>query len=147
MLTESSKLIALASQVLIALAIHYGLGNHIESLDQQHSTLALTYIWQAQPLQLVANTTAKIAIAALLVTLHGPKFAREKTIFIWTLAGLQTVFVVVAIALIYAQCTPAAKLWQISIPGTCDGRVRNQYFAYVQGGKPRAGDYQEASGR
>ncbi|KAI4131097.1 MAG: hypothetical protein LQ338_001418 [Usnochroma carphineum] len=97
--------------------------------------MALKYVWQAQPLQLLANTAGKVAIAALLVTLHGPKFARTKTIFIWTLAGIQLIFVVIAIAMIYAQCRPVSKLWRISLPGTCDGQVRNQYFAYVQGGR------------
>ncbi|KAI4139107.1 MAG: hypothetical protein L6R39_006464 [Caloplaca ligustica] len=96
--------------------------------------MALTYIWQAQPVQLLANTAGKVAIAALLVTLHGPKFARAKTIFIWTLAGIQSIVVVIAIALIYAQCNPVAKLWRTYLPGTCNGRGRNQNFAYVQGG-------------
>ncbi|KAL9002989.1 MAG: hypothetical protein Q9188_004107 [Gyalolechia gomerana] len=93
-----------------------------------------TYLWQAQPLQLLANTVGKIAIAALLVTLHGPRFAKAKTIFIWTLAGLQVFIVLIAISLIYAQCRPVSKLWRDDLAGTCDGRVRNQNFAYVQGG-------------
>ncbi|KAL8651805.1 MAG: hypothetical protein Q9210_003055 [Variospora velana] len=127
-------LLALASQVLIGLAVHYGLGEHIDSLDQREISLALTYIWQAQPLQLLANTTGKFAIAALLVTLHGPRFAKAKTIFIWTLVGFQTAFVAIGIVMIYTQCRPVAKLWRDSLPGTCDGRGRNQTFAYAQGG-------------
>ncbi|KAL8718515.1 MAG: hypothetical protein Q9225_004364 [Loekoesia sp. 1 TL-2023] len=94
----------------------------------------MKYVWHAQPLQLLANTAGKVAIAALLVTLHGPKFARAKSVFIWTLAGIQTIIVVVAIAMIYAQCKPVAKLWRVTLPGTCDGRMRNRNFAYVQGG-------------
>ncbi|KAL8944488.1 MAG: hypothetical protein Q9216_000398 [Gyalolechia sp. 2 TL-2023] len=93
-----------------------------------------TYMWQAQPLQLLSNTAGKVAIAALLVTLHGPRFARAKTIFIWTLAGLQVFIVLLAILLIYAQCRPVRKLWRDDIAGTCHGRVRNQNFAYVHGG-------------
>ncbi|KAI4089299.1 MAG: hypothetical protein LQ344_005517 [Seirophora lacunosa] len=126
-------LIALASQVLIACAVHYGLGEHIGSLNQRDTSLVLTYIWQAQPLQLLANTTGKVAIAALLVTLHGPRFCKVKTIFIWTLVGVQAAFVAISIAMIYTQCTPVAKLWRHSLTGTCKGRERNQNFAYAQG--------------
>ncbi|KAL8961569.1 MAG: hypothetical protein Q9193_001895 [Seirophora villosa] len=124
----------LAFQVLIACAVHYGLGEHIGSLNQRDTALALTYIWQAQPLQLLANTTGKVAIAALLVTLHGPRFCKIKTIFIWTLVGVQAAFVAISIAMIYTQCAPVAKLWRHSLPGTCKGRERNQNFAYAQGG-------------
>ncbi|KAL8933608.1 MAG: hypothetical protein Q9211_005685 [Gyalolechia sp. 1 TL-2023] len=127
-------LLALASQVMIALAVHFGLGKHIKSLDHHQTTMVQTYLWQAQPLQLLANTAGKVAIAALLVTLHGPRFAKAKTISIWTLAGLQVFIVLIAIALIYAQCTPVPKLWRNDLAGTCDGRVRNNNFAYVQGG-------------
>ncbi|KAL8734428.1 MAG: hypothetical protein Q9181_003208 [Wetmoreana brouardii] len=93
----------------------------------------MTYIWQAQPLQLVANTTGKISIAALLVTLHGPRYARTKSIFIWSLATVQSIICVIGIAMIYAQCNPVAKLWQDPSPENCHGRTRNQNFAYAQG--------------
>ncbi|KAL8637262.1 MAG: hypothetical protein Q9228_005451, partial [Teloschistes exilis] len=126
-------LLALAGQVLITLAVHWGLGRHMEGLNPEEIRMTMTYIWQAQPIQLLANTAGKVSIAALLVTLHGPKFAKSKTIFIWTLAAISTIFVIIAIVMIYAQCSPVAKLWHESLPGSCDGRNRNQTFAYVQG--------------
>ncbi|KAL8895152.1 MAG: hypothetical protein Q9192_003808 [Flavoplaca navasiana] len=94
----------------------------------------MTYIWHAQPLQLLANASGKLAIATLLVTLHGPKFAKAKSIFIWTLVATQTIVVIVAIAMIYAQCDPVEKLWKVSLPGVCKGRERNEKWAYLQGG-------------
>ncbi|KAL9599084.1 MAG: hypothetical protein Q9179_003688 [Wetmoreana sp. 5 TL-2023] len=93
----------------------------------------MTYIWQTQPLQLVANTVGKFSIAALLVTLHGPRYARTKSIFIWSLAAVQSIICVIGIAMIYAQCNPVAKLWQDPSPKNCPGRTRNQNFAYAQG--------------
>ena len=93
----------------------------------------MTYIWQAQPLQLIANAAGKVSIATLLVTLHGPRHAKIKSIFIWTLAGIQVLACILGIAFIYAQCRPVAKLWRPKLPGTCDGQTRNQQFAYVQG--------------
>ncbi|KAL8900795.1 MAG: hypothetical protein Q9207_005516 [Kuettlingeria erythrocarpa] len=134
MLAFHQQAIALASQVLVACAVQAGIGKHIDSLEPRQKLRAMTYIWQAQPLQLLANTAGKVAIAALLVTLHGPKFAKCKTIFIWTLAGLQSVFTVLAISMIYAQCRPVAKLWRDTLHGSCDGRTRNRDVGYVQGG-------------
>ncbi|KAL8851759.1 MAG: hypothetical protein Q9221_003369 [Calogaya cf. arnoldii] len=95
--------------------------------------MTMTYIWHAQPLQLLANASGKLAIATLLVTLHGPKFAKVKSIFIWTLVATQTVIVIIAIAMIYAQCVPVEILWKVSRPGKCDGRERNEKWAYLQG--------------
>ncbi|KAI4103320.1 MAG: hypothetical protein L6R37_003881 [Teloschistes peruensis] len=91
-------LLALAGQVLITLAVHWGLGRHMEGLNHEEIRMTMTYIWQAQPIQLLANTAGKVSIAALLVTLHGPKFAKSKTIFIWTLAAISTIFVIIAIS-------------------------------------------------
>lgn len=107
----------------------------MEGLSLKEIRMTMTYVWQAQPIQLLANTTGKVSIAALLVTLHGPKYAKSKTIFIWTLAAISTIFVIIAIVMIYAQCSPVAKLWNESLLGNCDGRIRNQNFAYVQGGE------------
>ncbi|KAL8996680.1 MAG: hypothetical protein Q9169_003852 [Polycauliona sp. 2 TL-2023] len=127
-------LLGLAAQVLITYSVHWGLGRHIQGLSLEQIEMTMTYIWHAQPLQLLANASGKLAIATLLVTLHGPKFAKVKTIFIWTLVATQTVVVIIAIAMIYAQCDPVQKLWKVSIPGVCKGRGRNEKWAYLQGG-------------
>ncbi|KAI4093412.1 MAG: hypothetical protein LQ339_007687 [Xanthoria mediterranea] len=126
-------LLGLAGQILITYSVHWGLGKHIESLQLTQIEMTMTYIWNAQPLQLLANTSGKLAIATLLVTLHGPKFAKAKSIFIWTLAAVQSTTVIIAISMIYAQCDPVEKLWKVSLPGACNGRERNEKWAYVQG--------------
>ncbi|KAL8924383.1 MAG: hypothetical protein Q9172_002730 [Xanthocarpia lactea] len=128
-------LLGLAAQILITYSVHWGLGSHIEGLSLKQIEMTMTYIWHAQPLQLLANASGKLAIATLLVTLHGPKFAKAKSIFIWTVAATQTIIVIIAIAMIYAQCDPVQKLWRVSLPGSCDGRERNTKWAYLQGGK------------
>lgn len=126
-------LMASVSQVMVALAIHNGLGRHIQSLSHDQNNLVQTYIWQAQPLQLLANTTGKISIAALLVTLHGPKHAKARKIFVWSTIALQVIFMSASLGLIYSQCTPSQKLWRPDVPGTCNHRDRNRNFGYVQG--------------
>ncbi|KAL8949225.1 MAG: hypothetical protein Q9222_004657 [Ikaeria aurantiellina] len=96
--------------------------------------MSMLYIWQAQPLQLLANTAGKLAIVSLLVKIHGPRYARAKLMFVWTLAAAQMALVLLSIGMIYTQCTPARKLWQTKLPGRCSGRMRNEFWAYVQGG-------------
>ena len=130
------QLVALTSQVLLTLAVGKGLGKHDESLDQHQLQTVLMLMWQEQPLHVVANTIGKISIAVLLVMLHGPYLARIQSTLIWTLAGGQTAVSAIAIAFMYTQCRPAAKLWQQDLPGTCDGRIRNQTFGFLQGGEP-----------
>ena len=89
----------------------------------------------AQIFQLFANTTGKVAVMMYLTMFHGPTHAKANLAYLWTLGLLQIASVIVLIAFILAQCSPLEKLWEQAIPGACNGRIRNQNFAFFQGSK------------
>ena len=110
------------------------MGRHVQFFtDPAMLISALEWSWIAQSLQLLANTTSKIAVMTYLATIHGPSHARAKIAFLWTLCFLQVASITVILILFFAQCSPVQKLWNEEIPGTCNGRLRGQNFAYYQG--------------
>lgn len=111
------------------------MGQHLKSLDPVQVMYSLKWSWMAQILQLFANTTGKVAVITYLATIHGPYHARAKLAYLWTLGSLQIASIIILTVLILAQCSPVPKLWNEAVPGTCNGRIRNQNFAFFQGGK------------
>jgi hypothetical protein len=43
---------------------------------------------------------------------------------------LQVVFAMIAMVLAFAQCQPARKLWEKTLPGTCWDPIILNYFSY-----------------
>lgn len=127
------QIAVIGSQICTALAVHHGMGQHASTLDPSQMVLSIKWSWMAQILQLFANTTGKIAVISYLATIHGPKHLRSKLAFLWSLSLLQVVSIIILIAFILAQCSPLQKLWNDTIPGTCNGRIRNQNFGFFQG--------------
>lgn len=109
------------------------MGTHIDTLTANSVVLALKYCWVAQPFQLLALAFGKIAAVTYLATIHGPRNANLKLAFLWTVGLVQLFSCFVILGFIYSQCSPMAKLWNIEIPGTCNGRTRNVYMAYLDG--------------
>ncbi|KAL8831346.1 MAG: hypothetical protein Q9170_005339 [Blastenia crenularia] len=124
----------IASQISTDLAVHYGMGQHVGSLDPMQIMYTLKWSWIAQILQLIANTGGRLAVIAYLTTIQGPTHPKAKRGFLGTLAMLQLSSIVVLVAIILAQCAPLEKLWNERLPGTCNGRIRNRNFAFFQGG-------------
>ena len=127
------QLVVVASQICTTLSVHHGMGQHVGTLGSPQIVLAIEWIWLAQILQLIANTIGKIAVITYLATIHGPSHHSCKLAFLWSLGSLQIASIVILIAFVLAQCSPLQKLWNEAIPGTCNGRVRNQNFAFFQG--------------
>ena len=128
-----SQLTATASQVFTTLSVYHGMGQYIKSLNPVKIMYSLKWSWMAQIFQLFANTTGKIAVITYLNVIQGPSHTKTKRTFLWTLGSLQIASIIVIITLILTQCSPLQKLWNERLPGTCNGRIRNQRFAFFQG--------------
>lgn len=126
------KTIALLSCIFLTLSIAYGLGQHIGALSTQQILLTIKWSWANQILAIFAIAFGKLAIVAFLQQIHGPE-DKYKVIFLWTIALSNLVINTITVGMILGQCTPVQKLWDESLPGTCDGRLRNQNCAYFQG--------------
>lgn len=123
----------IVSQVFTQLSVHYGMGTRIDALTPNAIVLALKYSWVAQPFQLLAIAFGKTAAVTYLATIHGPRNATIKLAFLWIIGLVQLFTCFVILGFIYSQCSPMPKLWNIEIPGNCNGRTRNVYMAYLDG--------------
>lgn len=85
-----------------------------------------------QALGILAIALGKLAIVAFLQQIHGPEH-RSRVIMLWGVAISNLIINAITIGMIFTQCTPREKLWNEEMPGTCDGRLRNQNTAYFQG--------------
>ncbi|KAF6217987.1 hypothetical protein HO133_006399 [Letharia lupina] len=132
-LTFLTFLLVIVSQVFTQISVHYGMGTHIDALTPNAVVLALKYCWVAQPFQLLALAFGKIAAVTYLATIHGPRNANIKLAFLWIVGLVQLLSGIVILGFIYSQCSPMTKLWNVEIPGTCNGRARNVYMAYLDG--------------
>jgi hypothetical protein len=81
---------------------------------------------------LISSSFSKMAVVAFLQRMHGPH-DRNRVIFLWTVAGSNTIVNLISMSLLLTQCTPTAKAWDTTIPGNCDSISRAQDFGYLQG--------------
>ncbi|CAD6592884.1 MAG: hypothetical protein ASARMPRED_006774 [Alectoria sarmentosa] len=132
-LTFLTFLLVIVSQVFTQISVHHGMGTHIDAMTPNAIVLALKYCWVAQPFQLLALAVGKIAAVTYLATIHGPRNANIKLAFLWIVGLVQLFSCFIVLGFIYSQCSPMSKLWDIEIPGTCNGRRRNVYMAYLDG--------------
>ncbi|KAJ5152604.1 uncharacterized protein N7482_009082 [Penicillium canariense] len=123
---------AFASAILLTIAIGYGIGAHQVQLTADQIIAAVKWSWFDQILGIFAIGTGKLAIVAFLHQIHGPEH-RGRLIFLWTVGVSNVLINCVTIGMIMTQCSPRQKLWDDRLPGSCDGRLRNQNTAYFQG--------------
>ena len=109
------------------------MGKHVDALSSQDIIMSLKYVWFAQCVQLLVICLGKLAVVAYLAIFHGPSDAKIKRALLWTIGSVQLAAGVVNIIIIFTQCSPMAKLWNEALEGSCNGRLRNQDFAYFTG--------------
>ena len=130
---KNKKRIVIVSQTFTQISVHYGMGTHIAELTPRLIVLALKYCWVAQPFQLLAVAFGKLAAVTYLATIKGPRYAKVQLAFLWIVGVSQWIITIALLGVIYGQCSPVAKLWDIGLLGTCDGRKRNVDMAYFEG--------------
>ncbi|KAL6152396.1 hypothetical protein ACJBU6_09267 [Exserohilum turcicum] len=80
------------------------------------------------PFNIAAFSFPNISIAILVCQILSPNPAR--TIALYSMAILQVIFAIITIALAFAQCQPARKLWEKTLPGSCWSPDVLNYFSY-----------------
>ncbi|KAF2721794.1 hypothetical protein K431DRAFT_209419, partial [Polychaeton citri CBS 116435] len=131
---------AFTSQAFITVAVSYGSGNHISNLDAHDVEQSIRWSWLGQLIAIMAIGFGKIAVIALVLRVQGPTHKKKSYVlhFIWI---SNTVINIAQVVLLLYQCTPVQKLWNESLPGECDGRVRAEYTGFFQGSWSAASDF------
>lgn len=115
--------------------MHYGLGKHVSSLSPEHIHQAVKWDYvQSVPLVLAAMWT-KISIFFFLRRMF--LTTRTKWTWTWTLHFINGVNIAANVASAttqLTQCTPASKLWDPTVPGTCWAPGTQAAVGIFQGG-------------
>lgn len=132
---SGTKITALIGLGMGIAAVYNGLGRHISTLTPEHTTQAIKWDFvQSLPLGLAAMFT-KISIfiflRRLFVTMH------TRWTWSWTLHFVNAVNIAANLAsatTVLTQCTPARKLWDPTVPGTCWLQKTQAAVGIFQGG-------------
>jgi len=123
---------ATISHVFLIFGVHWGLGRRLLVFDLTTFEQINKWSLLVQVIMLISSSFSKMAVVAFLQRMHGPH-DRNRVIFLWTVAGSNTIVNLIAMSLLLTQCTPTAKAWDTTMPGNCDSISRAQDFGYLQG--------------
>ncbi|KAL4940016.1 hypothetical protein BDV06DRAFT_224502 [Aspergillus oleicola] len=127
-LTVTMQVIA---QIFLQLSVNHGMGRHINTLSHESQVQTLKWSWVFQLLAIAGSMLGKLAILAFLMQIRG---RHEKKPWLLIILGVLIAAINIAVlGTILGQCAPMAKLWDDSLPGTCDpGRENNQNYSFFQ---------------
>lgn len=125
-------MVALASQSAITVSVRYGLGNHQDILPKSDLVQANLWSWVAQVLAIFDLVIARIAVIAFLLSIQGRTMYKSRYL-LYFVGTIQAVINIIEVGLIFKQCTPTEKLWDIDIPGKCDKVVICSQVGFAQG--------------
>jgi len=88
--------------------------------------------WIAQIVAIICLVIARIAVISFLLTIQNRthKYGRW---LLYLVGALQGIINVVEVILILLQCHPTRKLWDLEVPGTCDGIEICSKVGFLQG--------------
>ena len=112
----------------------YGLGNHESVLSPYHIVKTNLWSWIAQIVAIIDLVVARIAVISFLLALQGPTHWKGKWP-LYIIGALQGLINVIEVVLILMQCDPVQKLWDPSVPGTCELIVICSKVGFLQGSK------------
>ena len=116
----------------MTVSVHYGLGNHQSLLSNENIIQTNLWSWVAQVVAILDLVIARIAVIAFLLSIQDRTATKSKYL-LYFVGAIQAVINIIEVALIFKQCTPTEKLWDPSIPGTCDMIVTCSQVGFAQG--------------
>ncbi|KAJ5168552.1 uncharacterized protein N7482_004146 [Penicillium canariense] len=132
--------LALAAQCTMTVSTHYGLGNHQNLLSYDNIVKTNLWSWIAQVIAIIDLVIARIAVIAFLISIQNRTMSKSRYI-LYGVGGIQALINFIEIILIFKQCTPTEKLWDIDLPGRCDMIDICSKVGFVQGSIGAASDF------
>ncbi|KAI1354449.1 integral membrane protein [Xylaria sp. FL0043] len=127
-------ILALITNTLVTLMVHYGVGRHAIYLLEEQRVNAVKFIWLSVPFSPGSAAVGKISIALLLMRLMNR--GRLRKAFLCALIVLLIIVNLLLIIVTFAQCRPVTFLWQrvgSNSHGTCWSPTVQQDYGYFQG--------------
>ena len=111
-----------------------GFGRHVYYLLPSEISTAIKYIILSEVAFNLSLATSKSSICVFLLSLiKNSLHNKSKRIFLYSTIALLFVTTVISVSLILATCRPTPKIWNPTIPGTCDGYDMQIRFSYFSG--------------
>ena len=110
---------ALCANAFITVSVLYGTGNHQLTLDPHQAVFSALWSWIGQICAIFALVWGRFAVIAFLRALQGPTYPKFRYT-LYVVGAFQAVINTIEVILILNQCSPAQKLWNFELPGTCN---------------------------
>ena len=120
---------------LISIAVSWGFGRHLKTLEPSRSIQALKYDYIQQPFHVMSSCFGRISFALFLVEIIQKFIARKR--FLYSLMALQFAVNGSTAILIMAQCRPVQALWNRKIENNCLSPRVQEYYSFFQGCRSR----------
>ena len=129
---KMAQILDFVGVAVVSEAVRWGYGRHQASLPLENVVQAVKYAWIAQMPIVLALTIARVSIAAFLLRL----FAANKWLkwFLLVMTLVNTIFAILPLIMIFAQCTPVTALWDPPT-GHCWNPKIQRDFAVVSSGQ------------
>ena len=121
------------NMALISIAVSWGFGRHLTSLDPTRSIQALKYDYIQQPFHVMSSCFGRISFALFLVKIV-QKFVMRRR-FLYSLMALQFAVNGTTAIIIMAQCRSIQALWNHKVEGACLNPRIQEYYSFFQGCK------------
>ena len=115
------------------ISVHYGFGRHIADLSPDQISRSELHDWIFNTVIIVSFTLGKVAIVAFILRIEGISIKSYKKRFLYFLAISVSMVNIGMIVICWVQCHPVRKIWDDSIPGTCNGRETVKKYGYFHG--------------
>ena len=110
---------AICANAFITVSVLYGTGNHQDDLSNHQAVYSALWSWIGQVCAIFSMVWGRFGVIALLVALQGPTYQTWRYA-LYVVGVAQALINIIEVVLILNQCSPTQKLWDQSIPGTCN---------------------------
>ena len=119
------------NMVLLSIAVSWGFGRHLTSLDPTRSIQAIKYNYIQQPFHVMSSSFGRISFALFLIEIVQKFVTRRR--FLYSLAALQLAINGSTSIIILVQCRPIQKFWNRRVEGDCWNPHVQEYYSFFQG--------------
>lgn len=101
------------------MSVLYGTGNHQDDLTDHQAVYSALWSWIGQVCAIFSMVWGRFGVIAFLVALQGSTYKAWRYA-LFAVGAAQAMINTIEVILILNQCSPTQKLWDQSIPGTCN---------------------------
>jgi hypothetical protein len=129
----SYQALAICNTIFCTIAVHWGLGRHIQTLLPDQIRFSIKYIYLCEFFSIMSPCLGRISYTLLLLQLLPPtKWPRR---FLWSVICVQSVSDVGTIIISFSQCQPIYEFWGTNPKDYCWDPKVQQYTGFFQGCK------------